>query len=152
MQEFAAFLRSVREARGMTVNQLAMYSGISAAQLSRIENGKRGVPKPATLQKLAEALKLDYTVLMEKAGYLAQAAYPAADSKVMVVMEQGNDSLRHESPLSAHERIVLEELRKYPAFMAALATEPAQIKRLVKLWTVMKDEGEHVDETGDKRE
>lgn len=59
----------MRESRGLTLNQVALYSGISAAQLSRIENSKRNAPKPTTIKKIAEALKVDYELLMGKADY-----------------------------------------------------------------------------------
>lgn len=70
--EFGEQLRMLREERKLTVNQLAIYSGVSAAGISRIENGKRGVPKPATIKKLAEALKIPYEDLMKKAGYIEE--------------------------------------------------------------------------------
>ncbi|MCP1150109.1 MULTISPECIES: helix-turn-helix domain-containing protein [Bacillus] len=64
MNHFGEQLRILRENRKMSVNQLAMYSGVSAAGISRIENGKRGVPKPLTIKKLAHALKVPYEDLM----------------------------------------------------------------------------------------
>jgi HTH-type transcriptional regulator, competence development regulator len=70
MSDFGAYIKKVRDSRGLTLNQAALYSGISAAQLSRIENGKRGVPKPTTIKKLSEAYKLEYEDLMTKAGYI----------------------------------------------------------------------------------
>ncbi len=70
MSEFGEYIKKVRESKDMTLNQVAIYSDISAAQLSRIENGKRGVPKPATIEKLAKALKINYEDLMVKAGYI----------------------------------------------------------------------------------
>jgi transcriptional regulator with XRE-family HTH domain len=70
MENFGSYIRKIREAKGLTLNQVALYSEISAAQLSRIENGKRGVPKPNTIKQIAEALKVEYEDLMEKAGYL----------------------------------------------------------------------------------
>ncbi|WP_081791771.1 helix-turn-helix domain-containing protein [Sporolactobacillus terrae] len=70
LSSFGEYLRQTRESKGLTLNQTAMYSGISAAQLSRIENGKRGIPKPPTIKALAEALKVNYEDLMEKAGYI----------------------------------------------------------------------------------
>ncbi|WP_440682515.1 helix-turn-helix domain-containing protein [Bacillus subtilis] len=72
MESFGEQLRALREERKLTVNQLATYSGVSAAGISRIENGKRGVPKPATIKKLAEALKIPYEGLMYKAGYIEE--------------------------------------------------------------------------------
>ncbi|MFX3616269.1 MAG: helix-turn-helix domain-containing protein [Sporolactobacillus sp.] len=70
LSSFGEYLRHIRESKGLTLNQTAMYSGISAAQLSRIENGKRGVPKPPTIKALSEALKVKYEDLMQAAGYI----------------------------------------------------------------------------------
>ncbi|MGG4039939.1 helix-turn-helix domain-containing protein [Heyndrickxia ginsengihumi] len=70
MTDFGKYIREIRESKGLTLNQVALYSEISAAQLSRIENGKRGVPKATTIKKLAEALKCDYKELMQIAGYI----------------------------------------------------------------------------------
>jgi transcriptional regulator with XRE-family HTH domain len=68
--EFGTYLKHVRESKGISVNQLALESGISNAQISRIENGLRGIPKPETIRKLAEALQLPYEEMMEKAGHM----------------------------------------------------------------------------------
>lgn len=70
LSEFGEYIKQLRESKNMTLNQVAMYSEISAAQLSRIETGKRGVPKPLTIEKIAQALRIDYTELMKVAGYL----------------------------------------------------------------------------------
>lgn len=70
MSEFGAYIKKIRESKGLTLNQVALYSEISAAQLSRIETGKRGVPKPNTIKKISDALKVDYDELMKVAGYL----------------------------------------------------------------------------------
>ncbi|UQZ33677.1 transcriptional regulator [Paenibacillus sp. PK3_47] len=67
---FGEFLKQLRERNGLTINQLAALAGISGSQISRIENGVRGVPKPATLRKIAEATDVSYEELMEQAGYL----------------------------------------------------------------------------------
>ncbi|SMQ75782.1 Transcriptional regulator, contains XRE-family HTH domain [Bacillus sp. OV166] len=68
--EIGAYIKKIRESKNLGVNQLAQYAGVSAAQISRIENGKRENPKPETLAKLAKALKVDYDELMSKAGYI----------------------------------------------------------------------------------
>lgn len=70
VNNFGERLKSIRLNKGLTINQLSLYSGISSSQLSRIETGKRGIPKPPTIEKLAHALKVDYTDLMKEAGYL----------------------------------------------------------------------------------
>jgi transcriptional regulator with XRE-family HTH domain len=70
MKEFGEVLRELREKRGLTVNQLGIYSGVSPALISKIENGKRGTPKPETLEKLAKGLKIPYEELMILAGHI----------------------------------------------------------------------------------
>src|SRR5690606_9542969 len=47
-----------------------MYSGVSAASISRYETGSRATPKPPTIEKLANGLKMDYQDLMKIAGYV----------------------------------------------------------------------------------
>lgn len=69
-KKFGEILKIIRESRGMTVNQLAMYSGISGASISRYETGTRGVPKPPTIKKLADALKYPYNDLLIAAGHI----------------------------------------------------------------------------------
>ena len=71
---------TIKGTEKLTVNQLAMYSGVSSAGISRIENGKRGVPKPATIRKLADALKVPYEELMASAGYISASTVQEARS------------------------------------------------------------------------
>jgi transcriptional regulator with XRE-family HTH domain len=67
---FGEELKKLRESKGMTVNQLAIYSGVSAASISRYETGERGIPKPPTIEKLAKGLRVDYNDLMKLAGHI----------------------------------------------------------------------------------
>jgi transcriptional regulator with XRE-family HTH domain len=63
MTIFGDFLREVREERGMTLEELARKVGVSASMLSRLENGKRGIPRDSLLLKIADALGIDDKVL-----------------------------------------------------------------------------------------
>ncbi|MEF3330612.1 helix-turn-helix transcriptional regulator [Oceanobacillus oncorhynchi] len=67
--DFGEFLKAKRNKKGYTINQLSMYTGISAAQLSRIENGKRGVPKVENIRKLSDALSVPFGDMLNAAGY-----------------------------------------------------------------------------------
>lgn len=49
-------LSEIREARGMTQEQLALKSKVSRAQISGIESGRVAVTTTGTLQKLADAM------------------------------------------------------------------------------------------------
>jgi transcriptional regulator with XRE-family HTH domain len=70
--QFGSYLKSVREQKRLSINQLALDSGISNAQISRIENGLRGIPKPETIRKLADALKVSYEEMMRQAGHMPE--------------------------------------------------------------------------------
>ncbi|WP_134160989.1 S24 family peptidase [Alicyclobacillus sacchari] len=72
MYRFGQYLRELRKQRNLTINQLALYSGVSAALISRIENNQRSNPKPDTLKKLASALKISYEELLLYAGVLSE--------------------------------------------------------------------------------
>lgn len=69
-KNFGEFLKHLRKNRGFTLKQLAELSGVSDSQISRIELGTRGIPKPATLKKLAAALDVPHDSLLEKAGVI----------------------------------------------------------------------------------
>jgi len=120
MSEFGAFIKKIRESKSLTLNQVALYSEISAAQLSRIETGKRGIPKPPTIKKISDALKYDYDELMKVAGYIST-----------------NDTVNiagQDISLTPEELEIFKELRKHPILFHDLAKNPEKkIKELIKL-------------------
>ena len=63
-------LRDMRKLKGFTIRELADRSGVSAAYISQLENGNRGIPSPDVLMKLSEGLNTSYSELMDIAGYL----------------------------------------------------------------------------------
>lgn len=69
---FGQHLKSLRNNKKMTLVKLAELSGISQPHLSHIENGKRGIPPPDTLKKIAKGLDTSYTDLMVLAGYIEE--------------------------------------------------------------------------------
>ena len=52
MTPFGARIRQLRIERGVTQAQMAAALGVSAAYLSALENGRRGRPNWATVQKI----------------------------------------------------------------------------------------------------
>ncbi len=69
--ELGKHLRQEREARGMTVRQLASKAKLSYSELSRIENGKK-MATPSTLRKLSPYLSIPMDILLLEAGYSFQ--------------------------------------------------------------------------------
>lgn len=74
--DFYEQLRDMRKMKGFTIRELADRSGVSAAYISQLENGNRGVPSPDVLMKLSEGLNMPYTELMHIAGYLEKTGEP----------------------------------------------------------------------------
>jgi SOS regulatory protein LexA len=69
---FGAYLRKLRNDKGLTIRQLEKLSGVSNAYISQMETGKRGIPTPDVLKKIHEPLGVEYDELMQRAGYISQ--------------------------------------------------------------------------------
>ena len=68
--QFGQAVRQLRLARGWVQRDLAAHSGLSTAEISRIEAGYRENPTVATIRGLACALNVTTVLLMERAGWL----------------------------------------------------------------------------------
>ncbi|AIC95416.1 helix-turn-helix domain-containing protein [Shouchella lehensis] len=66
---FGQFIKELRIDKEITIKELASMSGVSAAQISRLESGVRKSSKPETVKALADALGVDHKTAMERAGY-----------------------------------------------------------------------------------
>jgi len=64
------YLIQARRERGFSQRDLAARSGISPAEVSRVESGVRQKPAPAALRAMADALVVSYPLLMQLAGYI----------------------------------------------------------------------------------
>ena len=65
---FGVALKHARQARGLTVTELARRCGISKSYLSQIETGDRPAPPPDLLWKLANHVSSDPTDLLMASG------------------------------------------------------------------------------------
>lgn len=66
MREVGAEIRRLREARGWTGAQLAVFAGMAPSAVSQIETGKRS-PNTGSLAKIAQALEVEVGDLFPKA-------------------------------------------------------------------------------------
>lgn len=66
------YLASIRQDRNLSLRKVEELSGkeVSNAYLSQLETGKVTQPSPHVLSALADIYKIDYTQLMQLAGYL----------------------------------------------------------------------------------
>lgn len=76
---FGQKLRHLRNARGMTQKQMAQALGVSAAYLSALEHGKRGMPRWIFVQEVIRVLN----VIWDDADELQLMAY-CSDPKVTI--------------------------------------------------------------------
>ena len=58
-------IRALRLKRGMTLNQLAVLSGVSKSYISYIERGLQKNPSIIVLKKISEALDVEFIQLIE---------------------------------------------------------------------------------------
>ena len=73
VQTMAEVTREARVRAGLSMRGLARRSGLSAAQVSRIEAGEVERPVAETLVKLAKALDRDAQLLLVFAGHIRGA-------------------------------------------------------------------------------
>lgn len=126
MTEFGSYIKKIRESKNMTLNQVALYAEISAAQLSRIETGKRGTPKPPTIERIARALKIDYNDLMKIAGYLEPNS-----------LEETQTEKDEAEFLAFANNPTLEKWYK-----ELPKSKEEDLEKLRKMWEILKDNGE----------
>jgi len=74
---FGGMLRGLREAAGLTQEELAMRAGLTAKGVSALERGERKRPYPHTVRSLADALELSEA---ERVNLFAAVPRRAADT------------------------------------------------------------------------
>jgi transcriptional regulator with XRE-family HTH domain len=77
MTPFGARLRQLRAVRGVTQKEMADAIGVSAAYLSALEHGRRGVPSWATIQAIIGYFNVIWDEA-EELERLAVASHPRA--------------------------------------------------------------------------
>lgn len=81
-------LRTLREARGLSIRALARASGISANALSVIERGKSS-PSVSTLYKVTDALGVPITTLFRTEPERKNIVFRKADERTRVAFQRG---------------------------------------------------------------
>jgi transcriptional regulator with XRE-family HTH domain len=123
VQTMAEVTREARVRAGLSMRGLARRSGLSAAQVSRIEAGEVERPVAETLVKLAKALDRDAQLLLVFAGHIRGArARQLLLQAIEAVPEPGRaghaDALARLEAEGEHERRLREELGNAEAALA----------------------------------
>ncbi len=66
------YLIQLRNEKGYSQRDFAEKCGVSAAEISRIESGKRLKASPRLLKAMAQTLGVEYSDLMKLAGYIEE--------------------------------------------------------------------------------
>ena len=109
-ESFGAQLRRLREAAGLTQEELALRAGLSPDAVSRLERGVRRRPYPHTVRALADALGLSE----EKRAALSTAAPRRAGMGFVPPAEREGPLPAPPTSLVGRER----DLQKIKAFLS----------------------------------
>jgi predicted ATPase/DNA-binding XRE family transcriptional regulator len=106
---FGARLRRLREAAGLTQEELAGRAGLSAKNISDLERGKRRRPYPHTVRALADALELPED---ERAALFAAVPKRGSGGRTVLAVAPEPTLPVPPTPLVGRERD-LEEIRGF---------------------------------------
>jgi transcriptional regulator with XRE-family HTH domain len=120
-------VKRLRQARGWTQEQLAVYASSSQPTVNLLEAGKRN-PSAATLEKLARALEVDVVDLFPKPPTpqpsLEDAAQSEALQEALAVLFQGlarrGQGIVEQSLREGPSEALSQELNEYYSEVAAL--------------------------------
>lgn len=110
------YLRSLRQASGLTLRAVEKEIGVSSAFLSQLESGKVKQPSPLVLYKLASEYGVPYNDLMERAGHPVTS--PNQNSASV------NGLFHRLGPLTADEE---ESLIEYLSFLRSKSEKRREI-------------------------
>lgn len=69
-EEFGAYLKGLRNAKGLTQRDVARLAKVSSPYLTQMERGQRNPPSKAVLKRLAVVYGVREDRLIQQAGYL----------------------------------------------------------------------------------
>lgn len=69
---FGEYIKCLRNEKELSQRDLAEKSGVSNAEISRLETGERKKPSPTVLKALHPYLGVSYEDLLQRAGYIEE--------------------------------------------------------------------------------
>ena len=91
---FARIIRTAREQRGWTQDELADNSGVGRATIQRYENGKTSTPQPAEARKIFLTLGLQPALIPVILGYVTPEEVGAPLGAPEVLMQSAEEAIR----------------------------------------------------------
>jgi HTH-type transcriptional regulator, competence development regulator len=99
MDNFGSYLKSLREARDLSLRDVEREIQVSNAYLSQLESSKIKQPSPLVLHKLATLYGVSYESLMERVGYPAATTTNTSKTKAAHMHRLGQISKDEEIAL-----------------------------------------------------
>jgi len=99
MKPIGNFLRDRRNAKGLSMRELAEQSGVSHTEIFRIESGQREYPSIRVLTSLGRALEIPDEEVLRMAGY-------KSDDDDISLMEKVFPNLKTEKQQDTAQRII----------------------------------------------
>lgn len=101
---FGQYIKKLRSDNGLSQRDLSAASGISNAEISRIETGERKNPSYLVLKAISPHLNIPYEKLLQKAGYIdsLEESERFADPNLEVDIEKADNFLRR--AISVYEK------------------------------------------------
>lgn len=134
---FGKYLKTKRKEKNLSMNKLAVLTGVTAMYISQLESGKRENPSIEVLKKLTISLEVPYENLLEAAGYFSieKAGYKeeieaflSRKHEILTLPEKHIDDL--EFLLSSENEIYFE---------GRLLTKPQKIKIIKMIEIILED-------------
>jgi len=75
---FGEHLKSIRLEAKLSLRKLSENTGLSRGYISKVENGKSGIPGPDIIRKLSSGLGVYYSNLMIAAGHVSEEEWSSA--------------------------------------------------------------------------
>ncbi|MDT7014690.1 helix-turn-helix domain-containing protein [Levilactobacillus namurensis] len=89
--QFGSQLKELRNKKKFTVRQAALQANLSNSFWSQVENGKRNIPKPATLEKMATGLRVPKDQIFNMAGISTEVSKNSDEPEYIDLKQQIDD-------------------------------------------------------------
>jgi len=125
-------IKKLREQKGFSQRQLALYAEVSNTEISKIESGERQNPNPEILKKIASALNVDYIEFFKAAGYL--------DPDTPSPVDKITDSVSDDPELAKFWDELKEREDLQLLFKQTREMSPEDVKKIIRIIKAIEDE------------
>ena len=103
MEQIGRFLRQKREAKNLSIRQLAKYTGVSPAYISQLENNYRKNPTTHVLKALFEGLGLKYDEALQQLNQLSKEEIKERKQFAEIYLTSDKRSVDKKEPIYLYE-------------------------------------------------